>query len=401
MIGAVDEIGEDSAVSIVRDIRSLIERIATRTKFKLRVCLSCRHYPRLEDQISKIQCANAIIVEESSTNDIGIFVRENLKSQWLSHQDQIWLQDMIIFRASGFFAWASLAIKTVFRLAADCKPFPEIKAKLSELPVSLKDFYEQIILSVSDNNDKFKFLSLIRWVSYDQRPLTVEEMQDAILIETSLSSSQKSIQVARDNLFGSIWDKDKLKEWFGALSRGLVETTANEVIQFIHETVSEVFIERGLHLLEKAIYPSVVPTPRKRTVAPSSSSEDQASRTHDTLWRICFRYLAIDDLLDTFDFKRAFVPIYKGGTILARLTQCYPFLQYALESWAFHVRQATTIVSLKDSSLGKEVLRYFHWPFDIKRHKHILQVLAILPVCFIWIVVSTSCKWLQGMDFYS
>ncbi|KAG8411883.1 hypothetical protein J3458_015178 [Metarhizium acridum] len=81
-------------------------------------------------------------------------------------------------------------------------------------------------------------------------------------------------------------DDEGVKRQIQTLSRGLVEVTAGQIAQFIHQTVKDFFVEKGL----------MMATELHRVPLGTSKSDFVVGTADDQLSRSCVRYLAMKDI---------------------------------------------------------------------------------------------------------
>ena len=111
------------------------------------------------------------------------------------------------------------------------------------------------------------------------------------------------------------------------LSRGLVEVKQNDgiqVVQLIHQSVSDFILGSGFHLLEESL-----------------NTANSASHGHYCLSRSCLRYLASDEVRIKgirIQQKRACSITYEDGEIMsADIKRAFPFAKYCTSYWIKHV----------------------------------------------------------------
>ncbi|KAL9570478.1 hypothetical protein ACKAV7_005409 [Fusarium commune] len=243
---------------------------------------------------------------------------------------------LVTKRADGIFLWAWLVVKQVLGLERKGAGLKEIEAVILSVPQELDILYRQLIQSMSPDS-----LKLIQWICFAMRPLSLDELRWAMLIEAD-SRHQSLYECQRVGDYPS--DNDVLKRRIQTLSRGLAEVTSDaKVVQFIHQSVKDFFVEKGLSALDETINPDFI-----------------VEIAHYRLSRICIRYLAMEEIgrpasHDSYYLKSEF-----------------PFLFYAITSWVAHVKQSDA------SSVPQEdLLEYFTGPSNtlMERWVHIYRIL--------------------------
>lgn len=151
-------------------------------------------------------------------------------------------------------------------------------------------------------------LKLLQWICFAIRPLSLEELRWAMLVEADCPHlSLYECWSAGDYTP----DDDEMKRRVQMLSRGLAEVTSRtKVVKFIHPSVEDFFVDEGLSALDEALRPGVV-----------------VGISHTRLSRTCIRYLAMEEIGRLISDER--------GDIISE----FPFLHYATISWVPHVTQ--------------------------------------------------------------
>jgi ankyrin repeat protein len=328
-VDALDECGEENAVELAEWFKSLLERPLSSGLKQSRICFTCRHYPILYlDRVFEI-CA-----EEENRKDISIFVQDKLSSFRIRTSSTI--PKLVTKRADGIFLWAWLVVKQVLGLERKGAGLKELEAIILSVPQELDILYRQLIQSMNPDS-----LKLMQWICFAMRPLSLDELRWAMLVDAdyphqSLYECQSAGHYPSDN--------DVLKRRIQTLSRGLTEITSDrKVVQFIHQSVKDFFVEKGLSALDETINPDFI-----------------VEIAHYRLSRICIRYLAMEEIGRSTSHDAYY------------LASEFPLLLYAVTSWVAHVKQSDA------SSVPQEdLLEYFTGPSNtlMERWVHIYRIL--------------------------
>ena len=292
-IDALDECGKDNAVKLVEIFQSLLRSVSSQSigPRQFCICFSCRHYPILD-----LDGTFEICLEDENYKDISTFVDDQLGAFRVRTLSTI--RALITQRASGVFMWARLVVKKVLGLEREGAGVKKIEAALYAIPPDLDELYRQLIGSMEPAS-----LKLIQWVCFATRPLSLDEMRWAMVIEADcLHQSLQDCQSAEDY----VHDNTRMKRQVQTLSRGLAEVTHTQVVQFIHQSVKDFFVEKGLSALGGGV-----------------ASTDAAINAHFRFSRICIRYLAMEEI----------------GRSASYSDNDFPFLRYATTSWVAHTAQ--------------------------------------------------------------
>jgi hypothetical protein len=293
-VDALDEC-QGAAIEVVKKFQDLILKTPS-TSSIFSICFTCRHFPILNlNHVSKIK------VEEENNRDIEIYTRHELR------ESESQLADAIIGRSQGIFQWAFLVVKQVLNLEREGKTTKQIKTKIQQIPQDLDDLYRELLKGIREE-ERSASLKLIQWVCFATRPLSLDELRFAMVIDADTRQTMlrqcQDTEEYRDN-------NEVMERNVTHLSCGLVEIQAHsgeQIAQFIHQSVNDFFLQDGLQILDS-----------------SWESPDQAIGTaHHRLSRSCIRYIAMEEI----------------GQVDERCASEFPFLRYAMVAWLTHWKQA-------------------------------------------------------------
>ncbi|KAK2023015.1 hypothetical protein LX32DRAFT_708969, partial [Colletotrichum zoysiae] len=314
-IDALDECGEEAAVQLIEFLKQTLSGLSSGDS-QLSICFSCRHYPIVE-----LDGGSTIPIDKENSGDIDTYIRDRLPSE----QDAD-IRNLLNQRAQGVFMWAYLVVKRVRHLKLNGKSPSKIKLEVERVPQKLDGLYYDLLQSL-DLEDRPETLRLVQWVCFSIRPLTTDELPWAMTIDPSNTSQTLDDCKQSDNFIS----KDDIKNRVTSLSRGLAELTPSKqshVIQFIHQSVRDFFIERGLLALDATL-------PIPRLLEPT---------VHCRLFFQCISY-----------FKMV-VPSHTGDWCEEDVLR-FPFLSYSVTCLPSHIKRGETAeVYLKD------ILGFFCWP---------------------------------------
>lgn len=179
-------------------------------------------------------------------------------------------------------------------------------------------------------------VKLIQWICFATRPLSLDELRWAMVVEAD-GSHQSLDECQRSENYMS--DNGRMKRRIQTLSCGLTEAIPSSdvhVVQFIYQSVKDFFVEKGLLALDCSL----------------TSTDAAVGMAHFRLSRICIRDLAMKEINRTImsDEKRRF-PLYKDND--------FPFLPYATTSWIAHTKQGDA-----KGVPQEDLLELFAWPTD-------------------------------------
>jgi hypothetical protein len=124
-----------------------------------------------------------ISLDSNTQNDIVNYVHDSvleLQKRHIPTELRQEIQDALIEGSNGMFLWVDLILydlKTSSRTSQHA-----IQKKLKSLPKSLLDLYEKILLAIQPEDLELAN-SILLWVVWAERPLTLEELKIAIAIQ--------------------------------------------------------------------------------------------------------------------------------------------------------------------------------------------------------------------------
>ncbi|KAK4160059.1 ankyrin repeat domain-containing protein 17 [Cladorrhinum sp. PSN259] len=323
-IDALDESGRDNAVKLVEGFKSLLKDLESHPAGlrQLRICFSCRHYPILDLD----ENAFKICTEDENQKDISTFVDGQLSS----FQGSSTIPTLVTERAAGVFMWAHLVVKRVLDLDRDGYGLKKIEAEIYTIPQDLDKLYQQLIQNMEPSSVK-----LVQWICFAIRPLSVGEFPWAMVIDADCPyGSLRACQDAEDYVSG----RERVKRRVLTLSKGLAEVSRTEVVQFIHQSVKDFFVEKGLLALDG-----------------SATATEAAGRAHFRFSKICIRYLVMEEISQSISYMEEEPPHL-------RYDEAFPFLRYATTSWVAHTQQWDARSISRDDP--EDLLALLDWPSD-------------------------------------
>ncbi|KAF7554339.1 hypothetical protein G7Z17_g2948 [Cylindrodendrum hubeiense] len=240
------------------------------------------------------------------------------------------IADMITCQALGVVLWARLVVKRVLTLAGHGEEL-KIQAEIRRIPPDLDALYDGLIRSMESRAMSQR---LIQWICISKVPLSIDQLRWAMAINPDLP--YKSLQQCRESEEYT-WDDETMERRIKTLSCGLAETVPfikSRTVQFIHQSVKDFFMERGLLALA-ALDGSLV------------SSVVGVGRAHYNLCRICLRYMAMEEIAQRI------------SSSWNDLESEFPLLGYAATWWVAHAKQGEVKGEGQD-----DLLQVFGWPSE-------------------------------------
>ncbi|RYP79807.1 hypothetical protein DL769_002752 [Monosporascus sp. CRB-8-3] len=341
-VDALDECGEEDAVRLALKFRSLLNGLPSTAVERLHICFSCRHYPIPAD----LDGALEICLEDENKSDISTYVQARLSENHVRTAPTI--MDLITARASGVFMWARLVVERILSLERQRASRKKIESVIRSIPSDLDNLYQE---HVQRMDDKPASLKLIQWICFAIQPLSLDELRWVMVVDTNCP--YKSLQQCRD-AEDYACDCDEMKRRVIALTCGLAEivpSSEGHIVQFIHQSVKDFFLEKGLSALDDDLKPTEIETTKADLVV---------GIAHYRLSRTCIRYLAMEDIaLALEEIAPTTEENYDDLSDVFSLRSKFPFLYYATTSWIAHVQQSEARNISQD-----DLLDYFDWPSE-------------------------------------
>ncbi|WAO96056.1 NACHT domain-containing protein [Fusarium falciforme] len=361
LVDALDECGEENAVNLAEEFKSLLRRLPPSGLKHFHICFTCRHYPILD-----LDGAFEVYVEKENQKDISTFVQDKLSS--FRGRTSSTIPELITKCAGGVFLWAWLVVKQVLGLERKGAGLKEIEAEIRSVPQELDTLYRELIRVMSPDS-----LKLMQWICFATRPLSLDELRWAMVIEAdcryrslyecqqagdypsyddgmkrrvqTLSCGLAEVTLSSGNGDENLSEPDSSsKSIDSSIRTGVTPSSHAQVVQFIHQSVKDFFVEKGLSDLDYSV----------------TSTDTAIGMAHFRLSRICIRYLAMEEIDRSINYGRD------------KLTIDFPFLHYATTSWVKHTKQSDA-----RSISQEDLLEYFAGPSNtlVERWVRIYRIL--------------------------
>ncbi|CEJ87161.1 hypothetical protein VHEMI04323 [[Torrubiella] hemipterigena] len=236
-------------------------------------------------------------------------------------------------RCEGQFQWLYLQSKTLERLRSFNEQ--QLEQKIGKTPKELSSIYESTyaVISRSDDYDRSRAIAILRWVAFAIRPLSVNEITAALLVEEE--TKDFPVEDLPDEI-----DEYYVDDLIIAICGGLIELRKNP-------TSSELGLQT-LHLPHFSVKEFLLPklTMEATSVALSASPLFSAEYEANTKLAIsCLQYINfdnvwVDDGVDDSD---------------TRLHVLRSFQEYASISWHQHMQKG----ECHEPSLTRLLLNFF------------------------------------------
>ena len=321
-VDALDECGKTAASNLVDFFTRLLNKVAS-TSGSLSMCISCRHDP-------DIALGNGleVCVEDKNHDDIKIYIQNTIENTVQDKETAEVIRDEIIRRSLGNFQWTVLVLPKAVNLYRNGRSLKTIKRRIQIIPSELRELYQELLQGIPDE-DLPHSLRLIQWICFALRPLSLEELRFATIVdENTPHRTISDCQNAEECDYAET--DEQMKKRIRHLSRGLAEAKQHGniwIAQFIHQSVNDYLIQSGLQILDK------------------HSSGNAIGRAHFQLSRSCIKYMAMEEISS---LSRPYDQ---------NLELNFPLLQYAITYWTSHVEEVE-----KTRMSQEDLLIFFHPP---------------------------------------
>jgi WD40 repeat protein len=290
VIDAIDECSNHSGLF------SMISKV--NKNFPLRVFISSRPSGPIDRLFSqeKIQVSRIETSIEDSRDDIRLIL--NAKTQYLIDDDEFRgdIVEQILNRSNGSFLWVALVLKELETTHGE----NQIQDLINGVPNGMDDLYKKILNKIaSDRKNKNIAKAILRWVVCAIRPLTTDELTEALRLDI-----QETFRT--------------FEKIVGSLCGHLVYVDAKKRVQVIHQTVRAFLTREELE----------------------SEFKVDKSKEHFRVSEVCLEYLASKDL-QTSRFRR--------GSSNTCPTKRSAFANYAVNYFSEHINRTK---SSTDSQLN-------------------------------------------------
>ncbi|KAG4261421.1 hypothetical protein FPRO04_10571 [Fusarium proliferatum] len=310
-IDALDECGEH-AKSLLLFLKSLVEN-AERQGSMVKICFSSRHFPILgHETMAKVY------VEERNDQDIRLVIGGRLKEvQPVERRREI--EKEILLKAHGGFQWAILITNMVLEEDVAGARTEDLLNIISTTPPDLDELYDVILRGATKDKHR-QMAKLFQWVVYAKRPLSAQELREALTTDKDMPYTTVSELRSHGNWSDSV---SQFEMRVRHISRGLVEFQNRDVYeqyepggeewsreaQFIHQSAADFVAHKFLIHSDEG-----------------SPSKSPSGVGHYEISRSFLKYLTLEEILNANDLSRE------------KLSATFPLMPYGVAFLLNHVR---------------------------------------------------------------
>ncbi|OCL05705.1 ankyrin, partial [Glonium stellatum] len=318
MVDALDECTEDERHQVIGFLTRL-----TCVLPHAKVFITSRKETDIFEAFQQIKTPSIKIEAENVAEDISNFLHAEVKRLRQGHNGKRLyiasdhLEERIVTtlseKAEGMFLWAQLQLENI-RVISKSRNDRDVESALQQTPKTLEETYKRIVSQIDDQPENIKLLALqsLMWVLYSKRPLSQDELQNAVAIRHPIKSCR---ELDLPNFEAIL---DACANLIEAVREGI-----DWIIRPIHYSVQEFFTDPSSKILRGSYL----------------SPLQERGFIHGRLTHSCLCYLHLDRLKEG--------PARSCATLHIRLRE-HPFLWYSAQSFDYHIQ---CVVDLPESVL--------------------------------------------------
>ena len=325
IIDGFDECDEGGGLRA--DLLRRIIGLASSAQHRVKVLVTSRQGEKdLEAHFSR-RPREQILQLRAHTADIQTFIRSEVKNlpdddfgPWLKEQ----ILDTLLTQAGSTYLWVSLVMKEVSEL--DFPSLYEVRRVLEQNPKPLVELYNGVVSRLLKHPT---FARILVWVAYSARPLTLDELTDAINYDPSKGTYKRLSEVRdRKQPMSRSSIHSKLGTLLEVQNGNYDYGKSQEIVVFNHQSIRD-FFDRDQNILFK------------------NCSFIENGQPELFLARTCMSYLGAEE------FRELRFPDLPSRSYLnfarhmwnRRISEPYYFFRYACLFWDKHIRTKDAAIS--------------------------------------------------------
>lgn len=170
----------------------------------LKVFVTSRPSPDLEGLFHLLPVIVEQVTIDDTRSDIHRFIRQWATTLPVASSKREDFINMIVAKSSGNFLWTALAMKHLQGANTD----EDIHEILAEVPEEIESLYLSNIRKMEKAKSKSLVKTILAWVICSLRPLTIDELKDAIKLSLSRTVS-RDLHTSLDTICGQFVDVDQ------------------------------------------------------------------------------------------------------------------------------------------------------------------------------------------------
>lgn len=361
VVDALDECQDvEQRLRLVKELVTLVSGPSGRT---VKVLVSSRQDAQLGNLLDQYKCIDP---REHNSEDLEAYIDHrfaHIGGDEGDPQVDNDIRNACVERAEGMFLWVKLISSSFENQSLSPK---QMLNKIKAVPAGLKSVYETMfdLMWRQDEEQRADALLVLLWVLHARRPLTGEELLEAVIDYSDFTWRQEA---------KSSMQKSAAK--LVSKCANLVYIDGEDYVRFCHTSLEDHL--KGTHAT---------------STEPLLAFQRLETTVHERLAEICLKFLLLKD----FECGPA-----KNEKGLTTLLIGAPFLEYAAKNWGWHAAQQTSetvthcvkalVRSVNRRELSMQIHLYHpseetnHWQF-VKRSSplHILSAFGLNEIAATW-----------------
>ncbi|KAI9679519.1 MAG: hypothetical protein M1817_005541 [Caeruleum heppii] len=301
-----------------------LERLGGQKAREVHFLLVSRSEPDLERALGVPSNSTISIDAVGHTNDIKTHIHQSLNEgrEWqrLGEPLKLKVEQTLVEKANGMFRWVACQLESLRR----CRSRSAINEALKTLPRDLDETYERMLCRIVEE-DSSTACALLQWLAFTQRPLTIEELAEAIIFRPGSFRLDTDTEAKLETLDEERFlDTSEVLELCSSLVVRTRSGSGHSMVSLAHLSVVEFLTSDRI----------------RRSHARRYAIADVDSHTY--LGNTCLLYLA---MFDRSDMLPNAVSVFDGTeqSFHRKLDETFPLLRYSARHWPYHVEGARTI----------------------------------------------------------
>jgi ankyrin repeat protein len=310
ILDALDECKEDSRDELLQQIGNYfstdtLSKCNYQYKPGMKLIITSRPYERIRIRLFPYTIIRLQAEKEGKviSRDIEAYVDYEVEQlgrlRGYSKDLKQVVHNALLTGADGMFLWVSLMVKLLQRT-----PAKHVAQSVKKMPEGIDSIYRRILNEVPQGSEK-TVSSILKWIAYAFRPLTLTELGIACAIQPAYNSLSTVPIEEREGILDDI-------KFCGPLVK-----VQDDTVHLVHQTTKEFLIQSWAsnnHISNYLI---------------------AGNEAHSELATACLTYLSFDELEQSpkiFD--------YRGDKSYNSFIADYPLLQYAAVYWYQHIKRS-------------------------------------------------------------
>lgn len=266
------------------------------------------------------------ITREDTKDDIHLFSNRVVQQGIPKKSDPLKreIASEAALKCDGMFLW----IKLMHVRLTPGKNIKQLREVITTTPLGLDQAYERDVRNIAslEDDERDRAIAILRWTLFAERPLTVREMTEALLICDDDTDNDIDVDDIDDVEKMFPWD-DLPDEWDEYYTNDQIIRLCGSLIELRKTDVHQPIKDQTIHFVHFSVKEYLLKTVKSDPSIQIFNFSDVASE-QIYLARACLRYLCYSD----FRIDR-----HSTSESLEAKMDRYAFYKYAAQSWYYNV----------------------------------------------------------------